>query len=109
MQRTPATELASSSSSSRSLRTDVRNTQIFGGDTSKSGAGVLKQGMFVGTQTTYTRPARTVFVTNIPHEISINDVEKVFKNDPGFERLRTVRHGNTRLVFVDFEDIKVRA
>ena len=72
------------------------------GEIFKGGAtGKLKAGVFTGAGSTLTRPARTLFVTNVPNHVQSEDLEKVFEKDSGYERVRMVR----RMCFVDYEAV----
>ena len=73
------------------------NKEIFGG----GATGKLKSGVFTGAGKTLTRPARTLFVTNVPNHVQSEDLEKVFEKDGGYERVRMVR----RMCFVDYVTI----
>ena len=48
-----------------------------------------------------TKPSSTLFVTMIPSNVSMVDVEAVFKDEPGYFAFRTVR----QMVFIDFNSI----
>jgi hypothetical protein len=54
--------------------------------------------VFNGFGTTKTNASPTLFVTNIPNGVGAAEIEAVFRSDPGFQRIRTVR----RMVFVDY-------
>ena len=73
------------------------NQEIFRG----GATGQLKSGVFTGAGKTHTRPARTLFVTNVPNHVQSEDLEKVFEKDQGYERVRMVR----RMCFVDYETV----
>ena len=66
------------------------------------GRGSQGPSIYNGYGTTRTPPAPTLFVTNIPAGASAVEVEALFKNDDGFDGVRTVRH----MIFVDFYDVR---
>lgn len=71
----------------------AKNTQMF----SHNGKG---QAIWNGMGTTKTKQSPTLFITNIPRG-KINELDTVFKLDPGFFRVRVVRH----MAFVDYETV----
>ncbi|CAK9073770.1 unnamed protein product [Durusdinium trenchii] len=54
-----------------------------------------------GTRTTSTEQSLTIYVTNIPDNVTVADVSALFSKDEGFCGLRAVG-GSKRIVFVDF-------
>ena len=66
------------------------------------GRGSEGPAIYNGFGTTRTPPAPTLFVTNIPSGASAVEVEALFRNDDGFDGVRTVRH----MIFVDFYDVR---
>jgi hypothetical protein len=66
-----------------------KNSYLF--NTKGGGAGV-----WTGIGITKTKPQPTIFVTNIPHDCELEQVERLFVNLPGYIGFRTVR----RLAFV---------
>ena len=59
-------------------------------------------GIYTGYGTTKTAQNSTLFVTNIPSGVNIDEVQSIFATNTGFQQLRTVR----AMVFVDFYDIQ---
>jgi hypothetical protein len=57
--------------------------------------------VWTGIGVTKTKPQSTIFVTNIPHEIELEQVRALFVSLPGYISFRTVR----KLAFVDFQTI----
>lgn len=72
-----------------------KNGEIF----NKSGHG---PSVFNGFGMTKTPQSPTLFITNLPQSVTMEMLEKLFASEPGFQRLRTVRH----MLFIDFYDIK---
>eukprot|EP00039_Didymoeca_costata_P002347 m.59501 g.59501 ORF g.59501 m.59501 type:complete len:245 (-) comp11253_c0_seq3:270-1004(-) len=70
-----------------------RNTVVF----NKKGLGTA---IWNGLGVTKTRQCPTLFVTNIPRG-RMSDLEAVFKDDPGFDGVRSMRH----MAFVDYKSI----
>ena len=58
--------------------------------------------IYNGYGTTKTPPAPTLFVTNIPAGATAAEVDKLFRDEEGFQGVRTVRH----MIFVDFYDTR---
>ena len=74
--------------------TGAANSYLF--NTKGSGPGV-----WTGIGTTKTKASSTIFVTNIPRDCALEQVQGLFATLPGFISFRTVR----RLAFVDFNTI----
>lgn len=94
------------------MRSDVKNGKMF----NPNGAG---SSVWIGEGVTKTKQSRTLFITmvldilmliidlliicvQIPHSVGLEEVEDLFKPEPGFIAFRTVR----RMAFIDFDEIQ---
>ena len=77
---------------------NLKNSEVFRG---QGATGAATSAIWVGKGVTRTKPSTTLFVTNVPGDVSMLRVEALFKPHNGFVAFRTVR----RMCFVDFDSI----